>query len=223
MNDASPPDQSLGGVGTVAPAPGRHSLALKPLTLVTLAWAVLCLGTLAALMIYKQAPGAMQFACHEQDSGLPDREDLAPYRLVMAVHPKCPCSTASVRQLERLLARTGSQMSVTMLAYRPSRAPADWERTPLAARAQSVANAQLIVDDNGQIAARLGLCTSGATVLYGPDGVPLFSGGITPSRGHEGDCTGADAVLAAVQGRRVPVSTAPVYGCSLDMNPSAEL
>ncbi|MBX3434592.1 MAG: hypothetical protein KF847_14835 [Pirellulales bacterium] len=193
------------------------------MALVTLAWAVLCLGSFAALVIYKQAPGDMQFACRELDSGLPDREDQAPYRLVMAIHPKCPCSTASVRQLERLLARTGSQMSVTMLAYRPSRAPADWERTSLTTRAQSVAHVQLVVDDDGQIAAQLGLCTSGATVLFGPDGVPLFSGGVTPSRGHEGDCTGADAVFAAVRGRRIPVSTAPVYGCSLDMNPSADL
>jgi hypothetical protein len=43
-----------------------------------------------------------------------------------------------------------------------------------------------------------------------------FSGGITDSRGHEGDNDGADAILEIVSGPGVrAVARTPVFGCTL--------
>jgi hypothetical protein len=44
----------------------------------------------------------------------------------------------------------------------------------------------------------------------------LFSGGITPARGHEGDSAGSDAIVELVKGR-IPsnVIREPVFGCTL--------
>jgi hypothetical protein len=71
----------------------------------------------------------------------------------------------------------------------------------------------------GQEAKLFGAKTSGDVLLFGANGKLIFAGGITASRGHEGDNPGADAMLKALgESRRNKVSTTtatPVFGCSL--------
>ena len=66
----------------------------------------------------------------------------------------------------------------------------------------------------GAITAAFGAFTSGQVFLYGTSGELLFSGGITGSRGHEGDNAGRDAVESLLDRRNAPAHT-PVFGCSL--------
>ena len=56
--------------------------------------------------------------------------------------------------------------------------------------------------------------TSGHALLFDRDGHLLFSGGITPARGHEGDNFGASAIAARLAGRPAPAET-PVFGCPI--------
>ena len=72
----------------------------------------------------------------------------------------------------------------------------------------------VIEDDGGEEARRFGVAASGHVLVFSPDGRRLFSGGITPSRGHEGDSDGKAMILAAVNGNDEGTSAA-VYGCSL--------
>src|SRR5436190_6315 len=71
-------------------------------------------------------------------------------------------------------------------------------------------------DVDGEAARRFGAATSGQALLYTADGRLLFSGGITESRGHEGDNAGRSAIAALVLGAEpTKLATSPVYGCPL--------
>jgi hypothetical protein len=52
-------------------------------------------------------------------------------------------------------------------------------------------------------------------MLYGIDGRLLFAGGITSSRGHQGDNAGLDRVLSLVRGGKAERSESSVFGCGL--------
>jgi hypothetical protein len=70
-------------------------------------------------------------------------------------------------------------------------------------------------DDEGREHARFGVETSGHVLLYDAAGKLMFSGGITPSRGHSGDNTGRDAVVRLLRHGGVERTKTPVFGCSL--------
>ena len=69
---------------------------------------------------------------------------------------------------------------------------------------------RVVNDVEGVEARRFGAQTSGTTSLYSPDGRLLFSGGITSSRGHEGDNAGEDALTQAISGS--PACPKPISG-----------
>lgn len=143
------------------------------------------------------------------------------HRLIVALHPHCPCSRATVRMLERLVTRCGDRLDVRVLLVRPDGAGPDWEATDLARSAAAIPEVRTVVDDGGAEAARLGARTSGHAVLYDAAGRLAFSGGITPARGHEGDNAGVDLIEGTVLGGGPAVSTThnppvtPVFGCAL--------
>jgi hypothetical protein len=93
--------------------------------------------------------------------------------------------------------------------------PADWASTGLAQRAAAVPGVTLVRDEGGREATRFRALASGLTVLYGPDGRRLFSGGITASRGHEGDSFGRRRLLAILDGHPADRDESPVFGCAL--------
>jgi hypothetical protein len=148
-------------------------------------------------------------------AGVPLSTDGTKHLLVMAIHPRCPCSRASVGELTRLLTWHRDQLSCAMLVYQPHDATRDWLETSLVASARALPGTAIVADVDGQYAARLGMSTSGAVVLYSPKGTVEFHGGITPSRGHWGDNLGADAIGTLLAGEEPLRRAAPVYGCPI--------
>jgi hypothetical protein len=145
-----------------------------------------------------------------RDAGLPT--------LVLALHPKCPCSRATVGELAKLMTDCSGKLFATVLVLRPTDQPAGWERTSLWSDAAAIPGVKVIADDNGEESRRFGATTSGQAMLYAPAGRLLFAGGITESRGHSGDNAGRSAITTLVLGDAAPPSTpvhTPVYGCSL--------
>lgn len=143
--------------------------------------------------------------------------NLESYALVVAAHPECPCSRATVAELASVIEAGHGRVSATVLFLDEPALPEPPESTELWAKARAIPGVRLMKDLHGREARRFGARTSGETRLYGPDGVLLFHGGITGSRGHEGDNPGQEAVIALVNGQRssaVPRST-PVFGCDL--------
>jgi hypothetical protein len=135
--------------------------------------------------------------------------------LLMFVHPHCPCSRASLAELSNLATSCRDRMSIEVLFVKPAGCDDDWERTDLLTTAQRIPGGTVALDRNGTESIRFGATTSGETLLFDSGGGLLFRGGITPSRGHEGDNAGRATVEALVTRGSAVVSESPVYGCSL--------
>jgi hypothetical protein len=135
--------------------------------------------------------------------------------LVMAAHPQCPCTRASLEELNALMARVAGRVEAHVLFYKPADAPDNWERTDLWRLAAAIPGVHAIQDADGVEAARFGALASGHVIVYDADGALLFSGGITGSRGHVGDNAGRTAITALVQGHASMRSRTPVFGCAL--------
>lgn len=149
--------------------------------------------------------------------------DATRYTLVVFLHPRCPCSRATVDVLTELVARAaaanaGQRLAVTVCMDRPDGADESWDHTALWRKVRAVDGARLIADRNGVEAHRFGAATSGQSMLYNPAGKLLFSGGLTESRGEAGESAGMDAILRDIggaPGRAANAAAAPVYGCEL--------
>jgi hypothetical protein len=142
-------------------------------------------------------------------------------RLLMFVHPRCPCSTASLRELERLMARCHDQIDATVYFICPAGESDAWVHGRLWDLAQSIQDTTRQVDAGGQLSKQFGATTSGTIVLYDPAGHLKYQGGITVARGHEGDSRGKDALFALARGETQAAAQCPVYGCPLTNSAAA--
>jgi hypothetical protein len=139
----------------------------------------------------------------------------------MALHPRCPCSQASVAELERILAGAPEDLRVHVLAYQPP-APVgdeDWSDSDLLRRVKRIPGISLYPDKDAEEAERFGARTSGQVALYGPDGALLFHGGVTAARGHEGEAAAHQILGRLLRGERSQASVAPVFGCPMRVPP----
>jgi hypothetical protein len=130
-------------------------------------------------------------------------------------HPRCPCTGATIDELERVLTSAEDAPESRVYFYRPAGAGEDWSRTALWRRAASLPGVQVVADDDGRMAQRFGASTSGQAFLYGTTGQLLFSGGLTDSRGHSSKSVGGEAILSLLSNPQARPVTTPVYGCSL--------
>lgn len=142
----------------------------------------------------------------------------APTALLFA-HPHCVCTRATLRELERVVARTQARLAVTVLFYSDPALGPDWERSAAWDLAAALPNARVLPDPRGAVASIFGAATSGTAVVYAPDGRLLFHGGLTAARGHEGGNAGAEALAAIASRARPPVQCTAVYGCGLGAAP----
>lgn len=142
------------------------------------------------------------------------------YTLVMAAHPRCPCTRASLGELAWVMARHPGRTRAYVLFLSPPDASDAWTDTDLWRIAREIPGVVALADDEGRAAKRFGAFTSGQTMLYDPDGRLVFRGGLTASRGHSGESQGRDAVVSWIAGGPQRGSAAPVFGCSLigDLN-----
>jgi hypothetical protein len=135
--------------------------------------------------------------------------------LVMAVHPQCPCSRASIRELEVLMARSGGGLTARVLFIRPRGTTDEWVHSDTWRAAQEIPGVSVIIDEEGREARAFGATASGQVAVYDAGGRLAFRGGITASRGHEGDNDGLDAILSLVRHGGPRIFTTHVYGCPL--------
>ena len=118
--------------------------------------------------------------------------------LVMFVHPKCPCSRASINELARLVARCRDRMDLTALFVVPPGCSPEWHKTALWENANAIPGLRVIVDLDGRLASEFAVTTSGHCLVYDAQENLVFSGGITTGRGHEGDSLGRAIVTGIV-------------------------
>jgi hypothetical protein len=181
-------------------------------------WAAVAAVTFGGLLRYSFAPGLVGSVPATWPATAVAAESDTGHRLLVFLHPHCPCNRATVRVLERIVAQAAGQPRIQAILVRPNGSTDGWEQTSLRDAVAAIPGVRTTVDPGGKMASTFGARTSGHVVLYDRSGRLAFSGGITPSRGHEGDSTGVDAVLAILRGQ-LPTGAAPlaapVYGCAL--------
>jgi hypothetical protein len=142
--------------------------------------------------------------------------------LYLFMHPRCPCTRATITQLQRVLTASGLKQAelpeVVVVATIPNATEndSDWLESDTLRRASELPNATVQYDAGGVKARSFGAQASGSVALYAADRRLLFAGGVTVSRGHEGDCLGAEQLLQQIKNpsEQVPL-TAPALGCRL--------
>ena len=138
------------------------------------------------------------------------------YTLVMTIHPQCPCSRASVTELNTLMALLRRErVKGYVLVVKPKDVSDDWIGTESVRSARRIPGVDVLLDVDGSESGRFGAATSGQVVLYGPDARLRFAGGITPERGHLGDSAGRQRILSLVRTGTADGHDSNVYGCAL--------
>lgn len=141
--------------------------------------------------------------------------------LIVFAHPRCPCTRASLGELEKIVARHPRGLKLWVLFYAPGDA-ANWPQTDLWDTAAALPDAHVLADLDGKEARRFNASTSGQTLLYNAQGRLLFAGGITAARGHAGDNAGRSAIETLLAGGQPGYDRTPVFGCPiLTMGPPA--
>jgi hypothetical protein len=186
-----------------------------------LAWLAAVSIGLGWMARYENSPGTVRAALKEFPAASVIPREPGTFALLMMIHPHCPCSRASLGELEKVMARCGGRMRAQVLCYKPEGSGDEWAQTDLWRSAAAIPGVQVSADEGGREAARFGGETSGHTVLFDAAGRLLFQGGITASRGHAGDNTGSDAVLALVNGMAAP-GMSHVFGCPIQDDRSVQ-
>jgi hypothetical protein len=207
-------------VSNSSPIPPPISRLLAALLLL---WGISISAGFWGLWSYASTPGVADVAPRvwPADSGLartPGR-----WTLVMFVHPHCPCTQASIAELERLQANAAGRIDLLIVSLKPSGSDQGWSNSPLVRRAAGLPGVVVVADADGALSRRFRARTSGETLLYDPAGRLAYHGGITAARGHEGDNPGTGAILTLVAGGDAP-ATCPAFGCPLfsDQESAAE-
>jgi hypothetical protein len=185
------------------------------LTIVGTVWLIGTAIGLTLLWSYAYGPGTPAMAPKRWPT-----ESVVTFRperptLIMLAHPKCPCTRASLREIDRLMAQCPDELFVYVLFYRPGGAAPGWEHSDLWHHASRIPGVRVCVDKDGFEARRFGADISGQVLLYGRDGTLVFHGGITAGRGHSGDNDGLASIVSYAKGRPPKIETTPVYGCPL--------
>jgi hypothetical protein len=190
----------------------RHKLSV----LIAL-WVMTVAFGLHALMVYKGIPGTAgptpETWPENELIALPAKKPL----LVMFAHPRCPCTKASLGELELLAAQAKDRFEAVVLFYQPANESEAWSKTASTDIARAIPGVRVVFDKEGDLAKRFGAETSGQTMVYAHNGKLLFSGGITGSRGHLGENQGFDMVLNLLRNESslLPQKTTEVFGCGL--------
>lgn len=180
-----------------------------------LLWALLLAAGVGALSRYDfkgSVPGGL--AAHWSKNPLIALDSDRP-TLLMFIHPRCPCSAASIAQLHRVLSRYPGCFNTAVLIALPEGVPEGWEEGANLEAASQLPETTLLRDRDGALAQQFRALNSGTVLVFDRTGKRLFSGGITASRGHEGESLGSLALMDIGTGKAPRVDAMPVFGCAL--------
>lgn len=196
----------------------NRCLRYSPFRVVPIAagiWLSTVVTGLALIVYYSNSPGDGGATPIGWPADSKIRLDASRPTLVMFAHPRCPCTRASLGELDKLMTRCQGRVGAQVWFIKPADTVGDWTFTDLWRQASAIPGVIVRCDDAGAEASRFHSETSGQTVLYDPDGHLLFQGGITISRGHAGDNAGLSALVNLLERNYSSQVQTLVFGCPL--------
>ena len=191
--------------------PLKRSSILKCVMLTT--WLVMAIGVMLLFEKHEALPNQLGGRPASATQPLPFLSP-AHTSLVMFAHPQCPCTSASLNQLNRLMLYSG-KADIWVVFLKPSSEPNEWVHSALWKEAQKLEGVHVLEDLDGKLCRCAGAYTSGLVLLYDTKGSELFRGGLTTSRGHEDDSPGLEILESYFKTGKLAAASAPVFGCTL--------
>lgn len=182
-------------------------------------WLVSVSYGLVILYNYENEPSVPGAVATQWPTAMQVRSDEHFFHLVMTAHPHCPCTRASISELSRIMTQTQGKLKAHVLFQKPEVFSDSWVKADLWKNTERIPGVEVVIDEEGKQAKALGATTSGQTFLYDLNGRLIFHGGITGSRGHEGDNAGHSTVVALVNGQDTDIDQTPFFGCLLYNRP----
>jgi hypothetical protein len=204
--------------GQIPPGPLSRIEVLKSFPMPPIAATLILLWGLSSglgfvlLAAYHGRPGRAGSPPDHWPSGTKVPLDKTLPTLLIFVHPRCPCSSASLAELAEVASRCRGRIAAHLLSFQPDGSDVGWH-PPRVGSGASLPGITRWADRGGREAVRFGVETSGHVLLFEPSGRRLFSGGITISRGHQGGNPGLDELIATILGGPAGAGTSPVFGC----------
>src|ERR1043165_3797805 len=84
--------------------------------------------------------------------------------LVTFIHPRCPCSRATLEELALIMTHSEGKVALTVVFLKPTQFSAGWEQTDLWNTATSIPGAMVVSDEAGAETARFRASISGETL-----------------------------------------------------------
>lgn len=163
---------------------------------------------------YSMRPGKPANVSRHIPSGIFTESTEELPKLVLFIHPRCPCSRATLNELARIVANEQNRAKIKIFFYKPDNESSEWVKTDLWETAENIPGVDVEIMNEANIE-KFGVVTSGQAILYSADGETVFSGGITLGRGHEGKSDGRAAIENYLETGAISVSETPVFGCLL--------
>ncbi|MBA2116445.1 hypothetical protein [Bremerella alba] len=201
----------------LAPGVSAHGV-LSMLPIVVIVWVVLIGCAFTALLAYHNMPGQRSDEAMVWPANNAIKLDTQRANLLVFIHPQCPCSVATLNELTRIQSICGARLNTQVVFYSPIHE--HWEDTSKVRQALAIPNVNITNDTDGKLAQQFGALTSGHSLLYTSDGRRVFSGGITPARGHEGENLGRNSIVQYVLDGKTSCDKTNVFGCPILDSPS---
>lgn len=187
--------------------PDRRFARRAAVAIGALVWAVAILAGSRILFKYENTPGLPGAPPSHWPSGSRIEQSHMAFTLVLLAHPDCPCTGATLAELEAIIARSQGKLTSYVIFSKPGVHDTNISSSALWKAATRIPSVTVVYDSTGIDTSRFGGHVSGQTMLYDPNGILVFTGGITSGRGHQGDSDGADAILRRVSGEAGAVAS----------------
>jgi hypothetical protein len=206
---------SFGGNGAAISPPNRAQKISRTTLYTGMTWLTVIVASTFLMLGYANSPGTVGSPPVNWPASSSVPHATKHPTLVMFIHPRCPCSRASIGELAELMAHCQGQVNAHVFFLKPAGMPEDWAQTDTWREAAAIPGVTVHQDDSGWEAKLFNVETSGDLVLYDAKGQLTFHGGITAARGHFGDNSGESTVQALLLNQPAQINHTPVFGCSL--------
>lgn len=135
--------------------------------------------------------------------------------ILVFAHPFCPCTRATLAELEDSLQRASPELKVTIVFITAGLSADDVDRSATVAAAKQFPRVALQFDPSADMAKLFGASVSGEVFVFDAAGNRVFHGGITAGRGHRGHSVSKEAFEQVIRGKYEGAGEFPLFGCRL--------